>query len=488
MQFGKIAGKLAAFGMAGALVVGGVMAADAAVAAPVSETPVPLGYEGRFGFDWINIVWTPNTDQVTEKGQSYKDTYFTELTLDNYPRNTTDINKSGLYKLPALGDVGAVSDSSRTVCATRTGGDSPGGIIGKECSDSPDQKWKVKQINGKYVITNPAETGSISSNFSLHTHAASKPEAMTSAFFEANMKKIAAQVDVTGPTGSVEIPRPTITGTGEPGAAITVKDGNGNTLGTTTVGADGKWSITPSKDLPNGTVTVTVEQDSDGVKSTATGSFDVAVIAELTITGPTAGAVLDTDQPIVSGTAEPGAQITITDKNGAQIGTATADQDGNWSTGIGTLPNGTHEITVTDNHGGAKSIGFTIDKAADFADLAVTGPAPGETVDSRTPTVSGTAEPGAEITITDADGTVIGEGIADENGDWAITLPETQDGAQKITITDNHGGSQDVEFIVAAENDGDTPALAGSLAGVMLAGAAGITLLIRRRQHARATA
>ncbi|WP_416443999.1 Ig-like domain-containing protein [Leucobacter sp. HNU] len=284
--------------------------------------------------------------------------------------------------------------------------------------------------------------------------------------------------------------RPTITGTGQPGATITVTEG-GTVLGTTTVGTDGTWSLTPAQDLSNGPHTIVAEQDVNGVKSTAEGSFEVRVIAELNVTGPTSGAVVDTANPIVSGTAEPGATITITDSNGAEIGTATADEHGNWSTGIGTLPNGSHEITVTDSHGGSQTVDFTVDQAADFAELVVTSPAPENgakpTVNEKTPTVSGTAEPGATITVTDQNGTVIGEGVADENGDWAITLPELENGEQKITVTDNHGGSAEVEFVVATEG-GDTPMTAGSLAGLMLAGAAGVGLLIRRRQQAKAAA
>ncbi|WP_344029113.1 Ig-like domain-containing protein [Leucobacter iarius] len=295
---------------------------------------------------------------------------------------------------------------------------------------------------------------------------------------------------MTGPSGTITAAKPTITGTGQPGATITVKEGD-TVLGTTTVGADGKWSLTPEQDLAEGKHTIVAEQDADGQKSTAEGSFEINLIDELLVAGPTPGAVVDTATPTVSGTAEPGATVTVKDKNGTTLGTATADENGNWSTGIGTLPDGNHQIVVTDTHGGSKTVDFVVDAEADFAELVVTSPAPENgatpTVDSKTPTVSGTGEPGAEITITDQDGTELGKTVVDENGDWAITLPELGEGEQKITVTDNHGGSTEVEFVVTLEG-GDTPMLAGSLAGVMLAGAAGVGLLIRRRQQAKAAA
>ncbi len=69
---------------------------------------------------------------------------------------------------------------------------------------------------------------------------------------------------------------PTVSGTGEPGATVTVTDGAGNTLGTATVDANGNWSVPVTSPLPEGPNTVTATQDANGETSTATSSFTVA--------------------------------------------------------------------------------------------------------------------------------------------------------------------------------------------------------------------
>ncbi|PII95284.1 hypothetical protein BMH32_15520, partial [Leucobacter sp. OLJS4] len=89
---------------------------------------------------------------------------------------------------------------------------------------------------------------------------------------------------------------------------------------------------------------------------------------------------------------------------------------------------------------------ITVEVAAEIAELVVTGPTPGATVESETPTVSGTAEPGAKITVTGPDGEKLGETVADENGDWTLTLPKQPEGDLSITVTDEHGGKEEIDF------------------------------------------
>lgn len=66
-----------------------------------------------------------------------------------------------------------------------------------------------------------------------------------------------------------------ITGTGEIGATVTVKDNNGNTIGTTTVGADGTWTINPTSPLANGVALTSTQTDGAGNSSTASESSSV---------------------------------------------------------------------------------------------------------------------------------------------------------------------------------------------------------------------
>ncbi len=353
-------------------------------------------------------------------------------------------------KVAVTGPYGTVTDPRPAITGTGEPGaaitvkDGNGTAIGTATVGS-DGTWKVTPAkdlaNGSYVVTAEQAVNGVKTT--------------ATGAFDVN---VATKVALTGPTGTTNDPRPAITGTGQPGATVTVTDGAGEVIGTATVGSDGKWSVKPGNDLPEGTVNITAQQNAGGQTSTATGSFEVHIIDELVVTGPQAGSTVDSKTPIVSGTAEPGAEITVTDKDGNVLGTTTADEDGNWSTGIGTLPTGKNEIVVTDNHGGSQNVDFTV--PAD--ELVVTGPKPGSTVDSKTPTVEGTGEPGAEITITDKDGEVIGETVVDENGNWSVTLPELGGGSTGITVTDNHGGSTDVDFEVPFEKLVVTGPKAGS--------------------------
>ena len=59
----------------------------------------------------------------------------------------------------------------------------------------------------------------------------------------------AVDADTTAPFSTTDS-TPTITGTGEVGSTITLKNASGTVLGTGTVDASGNWSITPSTPLP----------------------------------------------------------------------------------------------------------------------------------------------------------------------------------------------------------------------------------------------
>ena len=71
--------------------------------------------------------------------------------------------------------------------------------------------------------------------------------------------------------------RPALSGTGEIGATITVLS-DGQPIGTTTVGANGTWSLTPTDALRNGPHTLTVTAtDSAGNTSQPSNSFTLIV-------------------------------------------------------------------------------------------------------------------------------------------------------------------------------------------------------------------
>ncbi|EOG2039150.1 Ig-like domain-containing protein, partial [Pseudomonas aeruginosa] len=217
-------------------------------------------------------------------------------------------------------------------------------------------------------------------------------------------------VDAVAPATPVVNPSngTTLSGTAEPGATVTLTDGNGNPIGQVTADGSGNWSFTPTTPLPNGTVVNATATDASG-NTSAGSSVTVDSVAPATpVINPSNGTTL-------SGTAEPGSSVTLTDGNGNPIGQVTADGSGNWSFTPSTpLADGTVvNATATDPAGNTSGQGST----------TVDGVAP------TTPTVnlsngsslSGTAEPGSTVILTDGNGNPIAEVAADGSGNWTYT-------------------------------------------------------------------
>ncbi|MCO2354555.1 BapA prefix-like domain-containing protein [Pseudomonas aeruginosa] len=214
---------------------------------------------------------------------------------------------------------------------------------------------------------------------------------------------VAPNAPVVEPSNGSEL-----SGTAEPGSSVTLTDGNGNPIGQTTADANGNWSFTPSTPLPDGTVVNVVAEDAAGNSSPpATVTVDSSA--------PPAPVINPSNGVVISGTAEAGATVTLTDAGGNPIGQVTADGSGNWSFTPGTpLANGTVIVaTATD------PTGNTGPQAATTVD-AVAPPAP--VIDpSNGTTISGTAEAGAKVILTDGNGNPIGETTADGSGNWTFT-------------------------------------------------------------------
>lgn len=127
-------------------------------------------------------------------------------------------------------------------------------------------------------------------------------------------------------------PRFAIRGTTEPGATVEVSIGDRDPV-RVTVDANGDFSFRPAEGLEDGEYEVEVTStDSAGNQTTET----VIVVVDTTppaleITTPEDGADVDAqDTLVVSGTAEPGAEVRVF-VNGTQVRTTVADEQGNWS-------------------------------------------------------------------------------------------------------------------------------------------------------------
>jgi hypothetical protein len=251
-------------------------------------------------------------------------------------------------------------------------------------------------------------------------------------------------IDATNGSGA-------LTGTGEPGATVTVTNPQGTVIGTALVGPSGSWSVTPSAAIPDGTVLSAAQVDAAGNASTPDTE---TVDASVPVIRPTNGT-------LISGTGKPGDTITVTGPGTTVVGTAIVQNDGTWSFDPATDPvNGTL-LTATasydaDNNPATAMVvrpitdSTTVDAqapAAPAAALASTSDSgtPGDSkTNDTTPTLSGTGTPGDTITVKDANGATIATTVVDANGNWSATptsvLPQGPN-TLAVTATDPLGNT-----------------------------------------------
>lgn len=261
----------------------------------------------------------------------------------------------------------------------------------------------------------------------------------------------------TGTLGDnvTSVTTPIVDGTGLPGDTLTIADG-GTPIATTTVGALGTWTYTPTSPLAYGTHVLTAtETDVAGNVSTA-GTLDLTIqqIAPIAITAvtPVGGALLgtDTNAPNVTlaGTAAAGASLAITDDGGTAL-TATADATGAWSVTAPVLTGAnTFAVTVTlDPLGtttGSSATTTLTGYPATPTPPTVTGLAPSSDsgnpgdgiTDISMPSFTGTGTPGLLVSLQ-SNGTLVGTGTVDAAGTW--TVASTIDlalGGDTITATE----------------------------------------------------
>ena len=310
--------------------------------------------------------------------------------------------------------------------------------------------------------------------------------------------EITAVTDDTGSvTGSLsqgaltDDTRPQISGTAKAGSTVTIMDGS-NVLGTTTAGADGTWSFTPSVDLGRGDHTFTATAKDPMGNESSSSSWTVTIDTDAPVK-PTIDAALDdvgsvqgnlanggtTDDPTptLSGKAEAGSTVKIYDQNGL-LGEVTAKADGTWSfSPVAKLPEGEHRfhVTATDKAGNTSSASddfvLTLDYTApdvskvsitdvvdDFG--SVTGSiASGGKTDDNTPMIKGTgAEPGNTITVYNGD-KVIGTAKVQADGTWELQVTKAlPDGTYNLTVkeTDSVGNTTAAspEYIIQIDAGG----------------------------------
>ncbi|SOU41693.1 Ig-like domain-containing protein [Pseudoalteromonas carrageenovora] len=227
---------------------------------------------------------------------------------------------------------------------------------------------------------------------------------------------------------------PTITGTANApqGSTVTVEITDSNNVThtvTTTLGANGTWSVAASQVVAEGSYTVSASvSDAAGNTATATGAGEVDTIAPtLDLTSP--GSSNDVT-PTLSGTSDAveGTVITFTvidDLGAQQTFTTTVDASGNFSVEVPTaLAEGPYSIEASISDDAGNSTDITGSGNIDTTAPSVSVDAPALTNDSS-PTVTGTSDaPNSTVTITFTDAANAVQTIdvqTDANGNWSAT-------------------------------------------------------------------
>ncbi|HEM6111974.1 TPA: hypothetical protein U2B98_000909, partial [Streptococcus suis] len=270
----------------------------------------------------------------------------------------------------------------------------------------------------------------------------------------------AIETDLTGKAGTTDPIK--VTGA-EPGSTVTLKDKDGNVIGTGTADENGVATITPTTPLPEGQVTATstdeAGNESEASEPKVATTPDTTAPEAPTIETDLTGKAGTTDPVTVTG-AEPGSTVTLKDKDGNVIGTGTADENGVATITPATpLPEGQVTATSTDEAGNESvasepKVATTPDTTAPEAPV-VNAPKEGDT------TVTGTTEPGATVTVTFPDGSTVTT-TADENGNYTVDVPagvELKEGDKlTATATDEAGNtSTPTETTTTATPDTTAP-------------------------------
>ncbi|EDR8530439.1 BapA prefix-like domain-containing protein [Salmonella enterica] len=305
--------------------------------------------------------------------------------------------------------------------------------------------------------------------------------------------------DVPGMTGTLDNgaltndSRPTLNGTGEAGATIRILD-NGVEIGSATVDQSGNWRFTPNAPLESiAHIFTAVATDPAGNSGQPSDGFtlnidalapDVPVITSVIDDNnqPTVpvlpGQSTDDRQPILNGTGEPGATITIFD-NGTPLGTAQVGENGSWTFPVPrNLSEGSHNLTVsaTDPAGNTSAVSAPWTIVVDITPPAIpvltsvvddqpgiTGNlVSGQLTNDATPTLNGRGEAGATINVyLDGNSASIGTTTVNSDGTWSFT-PQTPlaNGSHTFTLsaTDPAGNSSAVSSGFVLTIDATPPA------------------------------
>ncbi|NIF28665.1 BapA prefix-like domain-containing protein [Pantoea sp. Tr-811] len=231
-----------------------------------------------------------------------------------------------------------------------------------------------------------------------------------------------------------------VSGRGEAGSTVTVRDGAGNVIGTTTVGADGTFSVPLSSPQANGeSLSVTLTDTAGNTSPTSP-----VTAPDITAPGAPAQLAINGQGTTLTGSAEPGATVQVRGADGTLLGSAVAGADGQFSVTLQPPQTDGQALAVTATDAAGNTSGST----------AITAPDDGTPPDTTPPDaptnlvialagqqLSGRGEAGTSVQVRDAQGNLIATGAVGADGTFQVTLsPAVNDGSTlQVTLTDAAG-------------------------------------------------
>lgn len=291
---------------------------------------------------------------------------------------------------------------------------------------------------------------------------------------------------------------PTIVGLADAGSTVTVTV-DGNSIGTTVAGSDGRWSLTAPTSLSDANHVISASaQISGGTASPATNvTLTVDTAAPAAPSAPTLAPASDTGLvgdhvtkialPTFTGTAEAGSIVHLYD-GATLIGTAIANATtGAYAiTATTALHEGANALTVTatDIAGNVSAaspvLSVELDTAAPAAPAAPTlapasdtGVAGDGITTVTTPIVTGTTEAGATVRLYDTDGvTLLGTTTAASDGTYSITSAILGEGNHTLTVkaSDAAGNASPASGSLVVHIDTAAPAVAADVSSPAIQG------------------
>jgi len=268
------------------------------------------------------------------------------------------------------------------------------------------------------------------------------------------------KTDLTGKAGTkdpVEV-------TAEPGTKVELFDKDGNKIGEATADENGKATITPTVEIPEGNVTVKAT-DAAGNTSEASDPAKASADTEAPVVN-----TVKAGDTAVTGTAEAGSTVEVTLPDGSKV-SGTADQDGNYSVPVSGLNEGdTVSVTATDEAGNKSdattaTVAKANDKTAPLAPVV-------NTVKAGDTAVTGTAEAGSTVEVTLPDGSKV-SATADQDGNFSVPVSGLNEGATvSVTATDEAGNTSRPTSVTVGKGI-DTTAPSAPVVNTDLTGKAG---------------